>query len=71
MKDPAARTITISVKVNKTEHAMLRALAGGGTAGKGLRRLIDKYLLRKQPTTLREGWQQQAWEASQPKEEEV
>jgi hypothetical protein len=68
MKDPAARTITLSVKVNKTEHAMLRALAGGGTAGKGLRRLIDKYLLKKQPTT--GGWQQQAWEAPRPKEEQ-
>lgn len=47
MKDPSAKTITISVKVNKSEHAMLRALAGGGTAGKGLRRLIDKYLWGK------------------------
>lgn len=67
MKDPAARTITLSVKVNRTEHAMLRALAGGGTAGKGLRRLIDKYLLKKQPTTLRE---QQGWEPSLHKEEQ-
>lgn len=48
MKDPSSKTITISVKVNRTEHAALRALAGGGTAGKGLRRLIDKYLWRKQ-----------------------
>ena len=48
MKDPSSRTITISVKVNKQEHNALRLMAGGGTAGKGLRRLIDKYLVRKQ-----------------------
>lgn len=48
MKDPSSKTITISVKVNRTEHALLRALARGGTAGKGLRRLIDKYLWREQ-----------------------
>lgn len=48
MKDPSSRTITISVKVNKQEHAALRSLAGGGTAGKGLRRLIDKFLGRGQ-----------------------
>lgn len=48
MKDSLSRVITISVKVNKREHALLRALAGGGSAGKGLRRLIDRYLNKEQ-----------------------
>lgn len=44
MKDPSARTITVSVKVNRREAAALRALAKDTSPGKGLRYLIDKYL---------------------------
>lgn len=58
MKDPTARTITVSVKVNSHEHARLRALAKGGSAGKGLRRLIDNYLFGSR-------WQDEAWKHSQ------
>lgn len=49
MTNPS-RNITVSVKVNAREHAMLRALAKGASAGKGLRYLIDKYLHRSDTT---------------------
>lgn len=42
MSDPSSRSITVSVKVNRREALILKAL--GGTPGKGLRRLIDTHL---------------------------
>lgn len=44
-KGTQAKTTTITVKVTKEEQAILTALAG--SAGKGLRWLIDKYLPRR------------------------
>lgn len=49
-KDPSSKNITISVKVNRQEAAALRAYGEGRTAGKGLRRLIDKYLHNRSAT---------------------
>lgn len=48
MKDPSAKNVTVSVKVSQAEAAALKAYAQGTTPGKGLRRLIDKYLHRSQ-----------------------
>lgn len=45
-----SRNITVCVKVNEREHAILRALVKGDSAGKGLRYLIDKYLHRSDTT---------------------
>ncbi len=42
-----SKNVTVSVKVTQREATMLRALAKGGSPGKGLRYLIDKHLWRK------------------------
>ncbi len=44
MSDPSARNITVSVKVNRLEAAILKAYGRGQTPGRGLRRLIDRHL---------------------------
>lgn len=50
MKDPSAKNVTVSVKVSRAEAAALKAYAEGTTPGKGLRRLIDKYLHHRSAT---------------------
>jgi hypothetical protein len=62
MKDPTAKNITVSVKVSLSENARLRALAKGGSAGKGMRRLIDNYLAGRRI-------QDEAWERAKEEQE--
>lgn len=41
-RDPNSRTIPVTIKVNRSEAELLRRM--GGTAGKGLRKVLADYI---------------------------
>jgi hypothetical protein len=41
--DPNSRTTPVTIKVSRQEAEQLRRLGGGTSAGKGLRKALERY----------------------------